>query len=169
MHIAIANALGRFAPITRGFWLRRSAYRAAGVGVGDNTRICGGTRLLGANVTIGNDTWLGVGTVIISTEQAAVSIGDRCDVGPGVMFVVGTHEPGGAERRAGPGTSAPVSVGDGTWVGARAMFIAGASVGPGSVVAAGSVVTREFPGDVLVAGVPAVIVRELVRDEGVRR
>jgi maltose O-acetyltransferase len=90
-----------------------------------------------------------------------VVIGERCDIAPEVLFVVGSHELGSRERRAGRGFSRSITVGSGTWIGARSTFIAGASVGSGCVVAAGSVVTDAFPNNVLIGGVPAVVIRKL--------
>lgn len=161
MHVSVANMMSLMLPATRGFGLRRWGYRAAGVRIGNSTRICGGARFLGTNVNIGDGTWIGYASILISTERAEIEIGEHCDVGPGAMFVVGTHEPGAAERRAGTETSAPIAIGSGTWIGARVTFLAGSSVGSGSIVAAGSVVTRSHPGNVLLAGVPATVVREL--------
>ena len=53
-----------------------------------------------------------------------------------------------------------VVIGDSVWIGAGAIILPGVSIGPKSVVAAGSVVTRSVPGGVLVAGVPARVIRE---------
>ncbi|MDD5247876.1 MAG: DapH/DapD/GlmU-related protein [Rhodocyclaceae bacterium] len=56
----------------------------------------------------------------------------------------------------------PIEIGDGCWIGARTIILGGVRMGPGCVVGAGSVVTRNVPANVLVAGVPARVVRELV-------
>ncbi|WP_454085374.1 acyltransferase [Georgenia sp. Marseille-Q6866] len=159
MILWLANLLSAVTPQTRWFGLRRAAYRAAGVDVAGTAEVNGTVRIHYPNVSIGERTWLGAGAQVISTSIAKVTIGARCDVGPGVMLVAGTHTIGGHERRAGPGDSAPISIGEGTWVGARALFLAGTVVGAGCVVAAGAVVRGEFPDDVLIAGVPAAVVR----------
>ncbi|MFE8729811.1 DapH/DapD/GlmU-related protein, partial [Aeromonas hydrophila] len=61
----------------------------------------------------------------------------------------------------GEGVALPISIGDGCWIGADVLIIGGVTIGKGVVVAAGSVVTRDIPDNVLVAGVPAVIKRRL--------
>ena len=59
----------------------------------------------------------------------------------------------------------PVRIGDDAWIGAGAMVLRGVTVGEGGVVAAGAVVTKDVPPYSIVAGNPAVLVRELSPDE----
>lgn len=52
-------------------------------------------------------------------------------------------------------------INDGCWIGAGSRILGGVSVGSGAVVAAGSVVTGDVPANVLVAGAPAVVKKNL--------
>jgi maltose O-acetyltransferase len=156
----LANLVSAITPQTRLFGLRRALFVSAGVTVARQARICGTARIHHPNVSIGA-SWIGARVDVISTGSAPVRIGDRCDIGPGVALVTGTHVIGDHARRAGAGKAAAIEVGDGSWIGARATFLAGAGVGAGCIVAAGAVVTQQFGDDVLVAGVPAKVVREL--------
>ena len=52
-------------------------------------------------------------------------------------------------------------IGKDVWIGARAIILPGVHIGDYSVVAAGSVVTKDVPSGVLVAGAPAVIKKRL--------
>jgi acetyltransferase-like isoleucine patch superfamily enzyme len=56
---------------------------------------------------------------------------------------------------------APVKIGDNVWVGMNAVILKGVTIGENSVVAAGSVVTKSVPPNTVVAGNPAVIMRQL--------
>src|SRR5207237_3719824 len=55
--------------------------------------------------------------------------------------------------------TAPVIIGDNVWIGMNATILKGVSIGQNSVVAAGSVVTKSVPANVVVAGNPAVVVK----------
>jgi acetyltransferase-like isoleucine patch superfamily enzyme len=59
----------------------------------------------------------------------------------------------------------PIKIGDDAWIGACAIIMRGVDVGQGGIVAAGAVVTKDVPAYSVVAGNPAVVVRELSPDE----
>jgi len=56
--------------------------------------------------------------------------------------------------------TAPVRIADNVWVGMNAVILKGVTIGENSIVAAGSVVTKSIPPNTVVAGNPAVIVKE---------
>lgn len=58
-----------------------------------------------------------------------------------------------------PVTPGPVSVGNNVWIGAGARILAGVTLGSGSIVAAGAVVTNDVEPNSIVAGVPARVIR----------
>lgn len=57
--------------------------------------------------------------------------------------------------------TAPVRIADNVWIGMGALILKGVEIGENSVVAAGSIVTKSVPANVVVAGNPAVIVKQL--------
>lgn len=151
-----------FLPPTRMFAFRRLCLRAAGLDLGAQVCFCGRGWVYGrGKVHIGHETWLSPGVTIHSHQEAQIVIGDRCDIGPGVEFIPGSHQFGPSSRRAGLGTARPIRVGSGCWIGAGSIILGGVVIGDGAVIAAGAVVTRSVSADSLVAGVPATPKREL--------
>ena len=57
----------------------------------------------------------------------------------------------------------PVMIADNVWIGMHAVILKGVEIGENSVVAAGAVVTKSVPANVVVAGNPATVVRQLQR------
>jgi acetyltransferase-like isoleucine patch superfamily enzyme len=58
--------------------------------------------------------------------------------------------------------TAPVRIRDNVWIGMGAVILKGVEIGENSVVAAGAIVTKSVPPNVVVAGNPAVVVKQLV-------
>lgn len=160
------NYLLRWLPPSRLFSLRRWLLRRAGINLADDVSFCGGGWIYGpGSLRIGAGSWLSPATVFYTHQQATIQIGQRCDIGPGVEFITGGHLVGPSNRRAGEGKARPIEIGDGCWIGARSVILGGVRIGAGCVVAAGSVVTRDVPDNMLVAGVPARIKRQLVGEQ----
>ena len=57
----------------------------------------------------------------------------------------------------------PIKVGDNCWFGGNVVVLAGVTIGPGCVIAAGSVVTKDIPANSVVAGVPAVVKKTIAQ------
>ena len=94
-------------------------------------------------------------------DVTRVTIGRNALFGPGVQIYTATHPMTVAERRSGLEYGIPVNVGDDVWIGGNAVLCPGVSVGSGSVIGAGSVVTRDVPDGVFAAGNPCRVVRQL--------
>ena len=63
------------------------------------------------------------------------------------------------QRAEGIGTSRPITLEEDVWIGANAVVCGGVTIGKGSVIGAGSVVTRDIPAGVVAAGVPCRVIR----------
>lgn len=147
-------------PPSRLFALRRILLRLAGIDLADRVSVCGQGWFLGpGRVCIGSDTWLSPRVILYTHADAPISIGAACDIGPFVRILTGSHGIGPAQRRAGAGTARPVSIGAGCWIGANTLVLGGSTIGAGTIVAAGSVVTGDLPANCLAAGVPARVKR----------
>ena len=135
--------------------------------VGDHFKVWSGHRqtLISGwgRIRIGDRCFINCGTVLIAVKE--IVIGD--DVALANEVYVMDSNSHGVEGR--PHVEAPVHIGDGSWLGARVMVLPGVTIGKRVLVAAGSVVTRDVPADVMVAGNPARVVRSLAYPPGCRR
>lgn len=135
--------------------------RTLGYKVGKNVVIASSFKIMGnIDVSIGNNTFIGHHTMIIG-GKANLSIGKNCDISSKVSFVMGTHEIGNSERRAGKGYSESIFVGDGVWIGYGAIILPGVKIGNKSIIGAGSVVVKDIPANVIAAGNPCKIIKQL--------
>lgn len=119
----------------------------------------------GADVIVFPGGELRLGSSFINSDcrircHRAITIGDGCALSHDVTIMDGdAHAIDGARGVA------PVEICDNVWVGTRATILKGVTIGEGSVVAAGAVVTRDVPPKCLVAGVPARVIRRDVEWE----
>lgn len=61
--------------------------------------------------------------------------------------------------------SKPIYIGDHVWIGQDSIILKGVKIGNGSVIGAGSIVTKDVPANTIVCGVPAKVVKENIRWE----
>jgi maltose O-acetyltransferase len=111
----------------------------------------------GWNVTLGERAFLNCDVVIL--DCAPVRIGARALVGPRAQLIAADHPQTPEGRATGLESAAPVTVEDEAWIGAGAIVLPGVTVGRGSIVGAGSVVTRDVPPGVVAAGNPCRVLR----------
>lgn len=90
-----------------------------------------------------------------------VRIGPNCQIGPHTMILDNDFHRIEPERRLERPESRPVILEENVWIGARAIILPGVTIGAGSCIGAGSVVTRDVPPRTFAAGVPARPVSEL--------
>lgn len=114
--------------------------------IGENAVI-----MMGAVINIGAE--IGEGTMV---DMNAV-VGARGKLGKNVHLGAGAVVAGVLE----PPSSDPCTIEDNVLIGANAVILEGVKIGKGSVVAAGSIVTTDVPENVVVAGAPAKIIKEV--------
>ncbi|MBL1065344.1 sugar O-acetyltransferase [Streptomyces sp. 7-21] len=110
----------------------------------------------GLNTTFGKNVFVNQGCTFM--DRGGIRIGDGVMIGPRVSLITGGHPLPLAERREYL-SFAPVVLEDDVWIGACAVVTQGVTIGAGSVVAAGAVVTHDVPPGTMVAGVPARVVK----------
>ncbi len=113
----------------------------------------------GFNISVGNRVFMNFNCVIL--DVAPVRIGDRALIGPAVQIYAATHPLRADVRQEGLELGRPVTLGDDVWIGGGAIILPGVRVGNRVVIAAGAVVSKDVPDDVVVAGNPARVIRTI--------
>ncbi len=113
----------------------------------------------GYNITLGKNFYANHGLVIL--DCAEVRIGSNVFVGPDCGLYTATHPLDAEERNKGIESAKPIVIEDDVWIGGKVCVVPGVRIGKGSVIAAGSVVTRDVEPYSLMAGNPARLKRRL--------
>jgi acetyltransferase-like isoleucine patch superfamily enzyme len=129
----------------------------------------------GATIVIGRNTFIGTSLLASATE---IEVGDDVLISWGCNIVDhNSHAIAWNQRKQDvrdwyqdkkDWTNViikPVKIGDKVWIGLNAIILKGVQIGEGSVVAAGSVVTKNVPAWTVVAGNPATVIREIPIEE----
>ena len=114
----------------------------------------------GKNIRVGKNVFINSGCCF--QDQGGVEIGDNCLIGHMVVFATLNHDLS-PDKRANM-CPAPIRLGKNVWVGSHATLLAGVTVGDNAVIAAGAVVTKDVPANVVVGGVPAKILKHISAD-----
>jgi acetyltransferase-like isoleucine patch superfamily enzyme len=93
-------------------------------------------------------------------DLGGLDIADDVMIGPNVSIITTSHPIAPSQRRAVT-IGRPIVIEKGVWIATGATIIGGVTVGENSVVAAGSVVTRDVPANTLVGGNPARVIRSI--------
>jgi acetyltransferase-like isoleucine patch superfamily enzyme len=93
-------------------------------------------------------------------DLGGLDIADDVMIGPNVSIITTSHPIEPSQRRAVT-IGRPIVIEKGVWIATGATIIGGVTVGENSVVAAGSVVTRDVPANTLVGGNPARVIRSI--------
>ncbi|MBO0777493.1 MAG: acyltransferase [Ktedonobacteraceae bacterium] len=113
-----------------------------------------GLRTSGRKVAIGTGTVINHGCLLYTT--GGLVIGQHVSISSGVWLMTGSHEMNDPNF---VDVYRPIMIGDRAWIGARATILGGVTIGEGSVVMAGAMVTRDVPPYAVVGGVPAMVIR----------
>ena len=110
----------------------------------------------GADTRIGRNVFVNQNCTFY--DLGGLDIGDDVMIGPNVSLITSGHPLEPSQRRAGV-VAKPIVIERNVWIAAGATIIGGVTVGENSVVAAGSVVTKDVPPNTLVGGNPARVIR----------
>jgi acetyltransferase-like isoleucine patch superfamily enzyme len=156
LYVALGLRAGRPIRMERG-----RIRRCSQVEIGRNNAFSEGWQLWpidaphsGVRIRIGDDNYFNRNVFIDAC--GSIEIGNENQFGPDVYVTDSNHRhgPGIVGKRMGMDVGR-VRIGNGCWIGAKAVILMNVELGDGCVVGAGAVVTRSFPAESVVVGVPA--------------
>ncbi|MFP6562069.1 sugar O-acetyltransferase [Paraburkholderia sp. B3] len=112
----------------------------------------------GVDIRVGRNVFINQNCTFY--DLGGLDIADDVMIGPNVSLITSGHPLEPSRRRNGV-IAKPIVIERNVWIAAGAIVIGGVTVGENSVVAAGSVVTKDVPPNTLVGGNPARVIRSI--------
>jgi acetyltransferase-like isoleucine patch superfamily enzyme len=111
----------------------------------------------GKNINVGKNVFINSGCRF--QDQGGITIGDGVLIGHNVVLATLNHDIDPKKR----GTMHPahITIGNDVWIGANATVVPGVTIGDGAIIAAGAVVTKDVPPNVIVGGMPAKMLKKI--------
>lgn len=115
----------------------------------------------GKHIKLGKDIYISMNTVFV--DLGGITLEDRVLIGPGAYILSVNHilDP---EKRRGLVVK-PVLIKENAWIGAKATILPGVTIGKNSIVSADATVTKDVPDNVIVAGTPARVIKEITDEK----
>lgn len=113
----------------------------------------------GKHIRVGKRFFANFNWVVL--DEAYVTIGDDCFIGPNVSIYTACHSTDPNERNTRKEWAKPVTIGNNCWIGGSVTILPGVTIGNNVTIGAGSVVVKNVPDNVIVAGNPARILKHL--------
>ncbi|KAH8422335.1 sugar O-acetyltransferase [Aspergillus melleus] len=113
----------------------------------------------GCNISIGEDCFINFNFTALDTSL--ILIGDRVQFGPNVSIFTAGHDVSVLSRRKFVEFGHPVKIEDDCWIGGNVVILPGVTIGKGSTIAAGSVVTKDIPPYSVAVGSPCRVKRTI--------
>ena len=117
----------------------------------------------GKTVSIGNHTYINSNLTLI--DDYKVDIGNSVLISPNVTIVTCGHPVHRELRAHGEMYAFAVTIEDCVWIGSNVVLLPGVTIGEGSVIGAGSVVTKDIPENVIAFGNPCRVIREITDED----
>ena len=94
-------------------------------------------------------------------DEAYVTIGDDCFIGPNVSIYTACHSTDPIERNSRQEWARPVTIGNNVWIGGSVTILPGVTIGNNVTIGAGSVVVGDIPSNSVAVGNPAHVVKQV--------
>ena len=113
----------------------------------------------GKQISIGKRFFANFNFTIL--DEAPVTIGDDCFVGPNVSIYTACHSTDPVERNTRQEWAMPVTIGNNVWIGGSVTILPGVSIGDNVSIGAGSVVVNDIPSNTIAVGNPCKVIKQL--------
>ncbi len=117
----------------------------------------------GYNIKVGKNFYANHNCTML--DGASITFGDNVFIGPNCGFYTAGHPINKDKRNEGIEYAYPINIGNDVWFGGNVQVMPGVTIGNNVVVGAGSIVTKDIPNNVIVAGNPAKILREITEED----
>ena len=113
----------------------------------------------GKQISIGKRFFANFNFTIL--DEAPVTIGDDCFVGPNVSIYTACHSTDPVERNTRQEWAKPVTIGNNVWICGSVTILPGVSIGDNVSIGAGSVVVNDIPSNTIAVGNPCKVIKQL--------
>jgi len=142
---------------------RKKIFRSLFAKTGDdffieNTFICD----YGYNIYWGENAYANFNCIFL--DAAPIYIGRNVMLAPSVKIFTATHPIDHETRNSGIEFAKPITIKDNVWIGGGAIINPGVTIGENTVIGSGSVVTKDIPANVVAAGNPCSIIRQIEKN-----
>lgn len=117
----------------------------------------------GYNIEIGENFYSNHNLIILDVGR--VKIGDNVQIAPNVSIYTAGHPVHPESRNTGYEYGIDITIGDNVWIGGSVSILPGVTIGDNAVIGAGSVVTKDIPANVIAAGNPCRVIREITEED----
>lgn len=117
----------------------------------------------GYNIEVGENFFANYNLTILDVGK--VIIGDNAQIAPNVSIYTAGHPVHPDSRNSGYEYGIAITIGDNVWIGGNTCILPGVTIGNNVVIGAGSVVTKDIPDNVIAAGNPCKIIREITEKD----
>lgn len=117
----------------------------------------------GFHIEVGDNFFANYNCTIL--DVAKVKIGNNVLLAPNVAIYTAGHPVHPEARNSGYEYGIAVEIGNNVWIGGNVVITPGVNIGDNVVIGAGSVVTKDIPANVIAAGNPCRVIREITEDD----
>ena len=113
----------------------------------------------GSNIRVGRRFFANFNFTVL--DEAPVTVGDDCFIGPNVSIYTACHSTDPVERNSRREWAKPVTIGDNVWIGGSVTILPGVTIGSNVTIGAGSVVVKDIPDGCVAVGNPCRVLKML--------